>query len=280
MFCKDCGAQMEDEAQFCPSCGARDAKLRAMEAGAFAPTVPFPPRLAGQQQGTPYPQTALPLPSRKGMTALLVLSIAALVVYAIWIIYGVSGDLITPDLFVVFGEDLRFFLLFMYLILFLFVCPFTQCILALVKSVQQKKTEIVVMSIIAVLFGVGLAIKVIGAFLTNASGFEGLSNSPSPTGLLFGLFILLYQVTFCIVSLRWCIQWRKNNTKAMRGDDGMISNNDIGKTIKDDRTQEERIVLFTEEGQDSDIQESLVLSRKSGEVEEITRYGSNKSDDQ
>jgi hypothetical protein len=59
----------------------------------------------------------------------------------------------------------------------------------------------------------------------------------------------------------------------------MDTNNDIGITIIDGRTNDKKLVLY-EEILESDIKDSLVINERTNEAEKITRYGSNKTYDE
>jgi len=54
---------------------------------------------------------------------------------------------------------------------------------------------------------------------------------------------------------------------------------DTGEETFDGRTEKRGIVLLSEEGQDKDIVNSVILN-EAEEAEAITRYGSNKADDE
>ena len=54
----------------------------------------------------------------------------------------------------------------------------------------------------------------------------------------------------------------------------------IGDVIIDGRTSEEKIVLLSEEGADKDIRQSIMMNMGKEEPEAITRYSSNKADDE
>jgi RNA polymerase subunit RPABC4/transcription elongation factor Spt4 len=183
MFCKHCGAQIEEGAKFCPNCGQaisasaavkpepvieNPAELRCVfcgnllkegaqfceNCGAAVTAVPAPlqqvqvvPIQAAQQQGAlSYRQAALQPQSKSGMTALLVLSIIAPIVYVVYVVFILADG---------YGRHPTFMKT-----IFLYGCPLAQSILAFVKSVKLKKSMIVGMSIIAILFYLGYTIDI------------------------------------------------------------------------------------------------------------------------
>jgi hypothetical protein len=54
---------------------------------------------------------------------------------------------------------------------------------------------------------------------------------------------------------------------------------DTGDIITEGWTEEQKIVLTSDKGQDKDIVESVLLD-SNGKREQLTRYGSNKADDE
>jgi hypothetical protein len=235
MFCAKCGKELAEGAQFCGNCGWAFARGETQTAPQPPAEQPAPPRCvqcgallkegavfcgecgakAGTMQAAPSwvvnvpvsaPTTQLPPPTKanrlmdNNLKSLMILSIAAPVIYVVYLIILIqffSGDM--------YGNAVL-----------LYGCLLAQGITAFIKSIKYKNTPLIIAAIIGVLWYAfcivhNFFIPDAGIFYIIRESFDVLqgaySSTYSSTESIVLLFyaIILYPIIFCVLTAVWCM---------------------------------------------------------------------------